>query len=113
MLADNEIVDHIFVAQSPCLDLARAPVHLVERFTLEFIEKRAVGHAAHLTFDVVNKLFHMTSLYNRNMYFGAPPPDHAEAENAEQIVEHKNPLLYIIALIYTKIHTFGKILYII
>ncbi len=31
----------------------------------------------------------MTSLYNRNMYFGAPPPDHAEAENAEQIIEHK------------------------
>lgn len=47
------------------------------------------------------------------MYFGAPPPDHAEAENAEQIIEHKNPLLYIIALFYTKIHTFGEILYII
>ena len=46
------------------------------------------------------------------MYFGAPPPDHAEAENAEQIIGHKNPLLYIIALIYTKIHTFREILYI-
>lgn len=31
----------------------------------------------------------MTSLYNRYMYFGAPPPDHAEAENAEQIIEQK------------------------
>lgn len=46
------------------------------------------------------------------MYFGAPPPDHTEAENAEQIIEHKNPLLYIIALFYTKIHTFREILYI-